>query len=75
MDLNNGTVNMAVPDDEIDRRRAALAAAGGYRVPESHTPWQQYFREMVQPFSKGMVLRDAPKYRDVGYKYKPRNNH
>ena len=75
VDLNNGTVNMAVPDDEIDRRRSALAAAGGYRMPESHTPWQQYFREMVQPFSKGMVLRDAPNYRDVGYKYKPRNNH
>ena len=24
---------------------------------------------------EGMTLRDAPNYQDVGYKYKPRNNH
>ena len=75
VDLNKGTVNMLVPDEELAARRTALDEAGGFQIPESHTPWQQYFREMVQPFSQGMVLRDAPKYRDVGYKYKPRNNH
>jgi len=75
VDLNEGTVNMLVPEEELAARRQALAAAGGFPIPESHTPWQQYFREMVQPFSEGMTLRDAPKYRDVGYKYKPRNNH
>jgi len=75
VDLNEGTVNMLVPDEELAARRAALAASGGFPIPEAHTPWQQYFREMVQPFSQGMTLRDAPNYRDVGYKYKPRNNH
>jgi dihydroxy-acid dehydratase len=75
IDLNKGTVNMLVPDAELAERRAALEASGGFPIPESHTPWQQYFREMVQPFSQGMTLRDAPNYRDVGYKYKPRNNH
>ncbi len=75
VDLNTGTVNMLVSDEELATRRAALEASGGFAIPESHTPWQQYFREMVQPFSEGMTLRDAPNYRDVGYKYKPRNNH
>jgi len=75
IDLKNGTVNMLVSEAELDKRRTALTASGGFPIPESHTPWQQYFREMVQPFSQGMTLRDAPNYRDVGYKYKPRNNH
>ena len=75
VDLNTGTVNMLVSDEELEQRRATLEASGGFPIPESQTPWQQYFREMVQPFSQGMTLRDAPNYRDVGYKYKPRNNH
>ncbi|MCG6901586.1 MAG: dihydroxy-acid dehydratase family protein [Rhodobacter sp.] len=75
VDLNKGTVNMLVPEAELAARRKALEESGGFPIPEAHTPWQQYFREMVQPFSKGMTLRDAPNYRDVGYKYKPRNNH
>jgi len=75
VDLNTGTVNMLVSDEDLADRRAALEASGGFPIPESQTPWQQYFREMVQPFSQGMTLRDAPNYRDVGYKYKPRNNH
>ena len=75
VDLNEGTVNMLVSEADLDARRAALEAAGGYQSPESHTPWQQYFREMVQPFSQGMTLRDAPNYRDTGYTHKPRNNH
>ncbi|MEM1053828.1 MAG: dihydroxy-acid dehydratase, partial [Pseudomonadota bacterium] len=62
---------------EMKARRDELMADGGYRVPESQTPWQQYFREMVQPFSEGMTLRDAPDYQDVASKFqsKLRNNH
>lgn len=75
IDLNKGTVNMLLSDEELEERRVALKAAGGYPIPDSHTPWQQYFREMVQPFSEGMTLRDAPNYRDVGYSRQPRNNH
>ncbi|MEN0087146.1 MAG: IlvD/Edd family dehydratase, partial [Pseudomonadota bacterium] len=77
VDLSAGTVNVQLSDDELSTRHEALMAAGGYQVPESQTPWQQYFREMVQPFSKGMTLRDAPEYRDVAAKFqsKLRNNH
>ena len=75
IDLEKCTADMLVDAEELDRRRAALDAEGGYNGPESQSPWQQYFREMVQPFDQGMVLRDAPNYRDISRKGLPRNNH
>lgn len=75
VDLNRCTVTVALSEEELAARRAELEAAGGYRYPESQTPWQQYFREMVRPFSEGMVLRDAPNYRGVARKGPPRHNH
>ena len=58
--MNKCTADILIGDDELVARRDELAAQGGFASPES--PWQQYFREMVQPFSEGMVLRDAPDY-------------
>ena len=75
IDLGKGTANMLVPLDELADRAATLAAAGGYHGPESQTPWQQYFRELVGGFDKGMTLRDAPNYRDVARKGLPRDSH
>lgn len=49
-------------------------ADGGFAVPESQSPWQQYFREMVQPFDKGMTLRDAADYRGIARKHMPPYN-
>ena len=66
---------MLVNKSELAKRKKTLKAKGGFESPESHTPWQQYFREKVQPFSEGMVLEDAPKYRGVAQKHTPRNNH
>ncbi|MEZ5449995.1 MAG: IlvD/Edd family dehydratase [Thiolinea sp.] len=75
IDLNQCTANILISDEELAQRKAELAAQGGYPVPDSQTPWQQYFRELVQPFDKGMTLRDADKYRDVARKGVPRDNH
>lgn len=75
IDLNACTADMLVDGDELNRRRDALDAAGGYDGPPSQSPWQQYFRELVQPFDEGMVLRDAPEYRDIARTGLPRNNH
>ena len=75
IDLNNYTVTLNVDPQEIEKRFDELKKAGGFKIPKSQTPWQQYFREMVSPFSEGMVLRDASKYQSVAQKYKPRNNH
>ncbi len=75
IDLNTATVTLMIPETEIAERRAALEAAGGFAYPASQSPWQQYFREMVEPFSKGMTLRDAPNYQKIAQKSFPRNNH
>jgi dihydroxy-acid dehydratase len=73
IDLNACTANMLVEDAELDRRRAALPA-DAYR-PESHSPWQEFFREKVRPFSEGMTLRGADKYQNIAGKHVPRDNH
>jgi dihydroxy-acid dehydratase len=75
VDLNIGSVNVLVSDDVLHARAVELAAAGGYPVPDSQSPWQQYFRELTGQLSDGMVLRDADKYQDIAAKYKPRHNH
>jgi dihydroxy-acid dehydratase len=75
VDLNKCTVDMLVPLDELQARATKLASEGGYAHPESQTPWQQYFREMVGQFDEGMTLRDADKYRDISRKHMPRDSH
>ncbi len=75
IDLNEFSANILISIEEFHERREALIASGGFRFPESQTPWQQYFREMVEPFDKGMTLRGADAYQDVARKGTPRDNH
>ena len=75
VDLNTSSVNVLLSDEELQARAEKLAAEGGYPIPENQTPWQQYSGELVGPLSEGMVLKDAPKYRDIAAKHKPRHNH
>ncbi len=75
IDLAKGTANVLISDDEITSRKEALAASGGYPMPDSETPWQQIFRDQVKPLSEGMVLKDAPSYQSTAQKGVPRNNH
>lgn len=75
IDLNTCTVTLLIDDAEIEARHAALKDAGGYDSPASQSPWQQYFRELAEPFSKGMTLRDATNYQKIAQKSLPRNNH
>jgi dihydroxy-acid dehydratase len=75
IDLNTCTVTLLLPEAEIAARRTALEAAGGFATPASQSPWQQYFRELAEPFAKGMTLRDAPNYQAIAQKHLPRNNH
>ncbi|SFS58002.1 dihydroxy-acid dehydratase [Sulfitobacter marinus] len=74
-DLAKGTADMLVPLDELAERARQLLADGGYQVPESQTPWQQYFRDLTNGLDKGMTLRGAPSYRDVARKSMPRDSH
>jgi dihydroxy-acid dehydratase len=74
IDLLKCTADMLVDDDELERRRAALPERPF--APESQTPWQELFREKVEPFSRGMTLKGAPEYRDIARtKGTPRDNH
>lgn len=75
IDLNKCSADMLVPLAELADRATKLVAAGGYAQPESQTPWQQYFRELVGQFDEGMVLRDADKYQDIARKSNPRDSH
>ncbi len=75
IDLNEFSANIMISDEELLARKEAFDAKGGYPSPESQSPWQEYFREMVEPFSEGMVLRGATKYRSIAKKNFPRDNH
>ena len=76
VDLKAGTVNLLADEAEIERRRAALDAKGGYAYPASQTPWQEIQRGMVCQLDEGMVLEPAVKYRAVDQsKGLPRDSH
>ena len=75
IDLNDCSADMLVDNAELAQRGADLAAAGGFEMPESQSPWQALFREKVQPFDGGMTLKEADQYRNIAAKYLPRDNH
>jgi dihydroxy-acid dehydratase len=76
VDLNTGSMNVLLPEAEIAKRRTELAAAGGYKVPESQTPWQEIFRANTDQLAQGMVLKGAVKFQRIAKtKGIPRDNH
>lgn len=75
IDLGKGTADMLVSLDELADRARSLEQAGGFEMPESQTPWQQYFRELVGGLDKGMTLKDATNYRDTSRRHRPRDSH
>jgi len=75
IDLNKGTANMLVSKAELATRRAVLEKKGGYKYPESQTPWQEIQRGIVDQLSEGMVLKPAVKYQRVAQKSIPRDSH
>jgi dihydroxy-acid dehydratase len=67
---------MLVSEDELARRRQALQAGGGYRYPESQTPWQELQRKNVGQLQGGAVLEPAVKYQRLAQtKGVPRHSH
>jgi dihydroxy-acid dehydratase len=75
IDLNSRRVDLLADEAEIARRRAALAAAGGYVSPASQTPWQEIQRGIVGQFETGAVLEPAVKYQRIAQKGLPRDSH
>jgi len=76
VDLRKGTVNVLLSEAEIAERRRALDEAGGYKYPDSQTPWQEMQRGMVGQMETGAVLEPAVKYQRIAKtKGIPRHNH
>ena len=76
IDLNKRSADILISQDEYAKRMAALKAQGGYKIPESQTPWQEIQRNMVDELSNGMVLKPAVKYQRIAEtKGVPRDNH
>ncbi len=70
IDLNKGTADILISDEELAKRRGEKT----YAYPEHHTPWQEIYRSMVGELSEGGVLEPAVKYQRVS-QFKPRDSH
>jgi dihydroxy-acid dehydratase len=70
VDLNAGTCNVLVSDEEwAERKKQPIPP-----VPESMTPWQELYRSTVGQLQSGGCMEMALKYRGVASKM-PRHNH
>ncbi|MTV36808.1 IlvD/Edd family dehydratase [Duganella radicis] len=70
VDLNEGSCNMLISDEELAKRKAE----GIPPVPESQTPWQELYRSTVGQMETGACMELALKYQGVGDKL-ARHNH
>jgi dihydroxy-acid dehydratase len=76
IDLNKGEADILISPEELEQRRADLAAAGGYPYPKHQTPWQEIQRGIVDQLGDGAVLKPAVKYQRVAQTAGlPRDNH
>ena len=76
VDLNKGSVNVLISDEELAQRRAKLEAEGGYKYPESQTPWQSMQRRTVGQMDTGACLEDAIEFQQIAQtRGLPRDNH
>jgi dihydroxy-acid dehydratase len=76
IDLNRATVDALLSPEELDQRRADLAAAGGYAYPPSQTPWQEIQRSLVGQLQDGAILEGSEAYQRIAQtRGVPRHNH
>ena len=76
IDLNSGECNVLISEAEIATRRAALEAAGGFKVPASQTPWQEMFRATTEQLAQGMIIKGSTKFQRIAKTMGiPRDNH
>jgi dihydroxy-acid dehydratase len=76
IDLRRGTVDVLIPAAQLDQRRAALRAAGGYAYPPSQTPWQDIQRKLVGQLDAGAILEGSEQFQRIAQtRGLPRDNH
>jgi dihydroxyacid dehydratase/phosphogluconate dehydratase len=70
VDLNNGSCNVLLSDEELNQRRQDAPPP----IPPNQTPWQEIYRNTVGQLHTGACMEPALKYRDIGHDM-PRHNH
>lgn len=76
IDLRKCTADMIISDEELSERMKALETSGGYKYPESQTPWQEIQRGVVGDMSTGAILEGAEKYQRIAQtRGIPRDSH
>jgi dihydroxy-acid dehydratase len=65
IDLNKGSANILISDDELKKRHAELMANGGFKHPPNQTPWQELYRNTVGQQSTGACMELATRYQNV----------
>jgi dihydroxy-acid dehydratase len=65
VDLNKGSANILISDEEVKRRHAELKAKGGFPYPANQTPWQELYRSTVGQQSTGACMELATRYHDI----------
>jgi dihydroxy-acid dehydratase len=76
IDLRKCEANILIGAEELDERRRALQAAGGYAYPASQTPWQEIQRRSIGQLETGAVLEEAVKFQRLAQTQGvPRHNH
>jgi dihydroxy-acid dehydratase len=76
IDLRKCEANILITAEELDERRRALQAAGGYAYPASQTPWQEIQRRSIGQLETGAVLEEAVKFQRLAQTQGvPRHNH
>lgn len=72
VDLNNRSVDLLVDEGELEQRRKDTAP----QIPESQTPWQELYRQLVGQLSTGGCLEPATLYlRVIANRGEPRHSH
>src|SRR4029450_5255733 len=68
IDLNKGSANILISDEEVKKRHAELKAQGGFRYPPNQTPWQEIYRNPVGQQATGACMELATRYHDIAGK-------
>jgi dihydroxy-acid dehydratase len=76
IDLNKGSANILISDDELKARHAELKAKGGFPHPANQTPWQELYRNTVGQQETGACLELATRYQNIATQFGvARDNH
>src|SRR2546423_1337793 len=76
IDLNKGSANILISDDEIKKRRSELKSKGGFPYPANQTQWQELYRSTVGQQATGACMEFATRYHDIaGQVGVARDNH